>query len=178
MILGGFAALSLLTLIVLFPGFQIQRHTNAAEAALRDHDWETAREHLLYITGTYPKAWARLAQLGRCHLELGETDKGLDALQRSLEIEPDQERRVWLATGLMQLGGEENLDRARGLLASRIKEAPDDPEANYALGLLCEAEGKDLEAAYFYQGAASDPWLRERTRPRIEAIRDRLLPGV
>lgn len=177
LILGGFAALSLLTLILLFPGFQIQRHTNAAEAALLAHDWEAARDHLIYITETYPKAWVRLAQLGRCHLELGETEKGLAALQRSLEIEPDQDRRVWLATGLMQLGDEKSMERARSLLAARIKQAPDDPEANYALGLLCEAEGKDLEAAYFFQGAASDPWLRGRIRPRIEAIRDRLLPN-
>lgn len=171
-ILGVFILASFAVVLLSWPGLQTARHTRAAEAALERHDWEEAAPHLAAITERYPAAWLRQRQLGDCLLELGRPREALVAYQASLESEPNQELRARAGYALFQMEPD-NAEAPRLLEEARLA-APADPRTNFYVAILRKEQERYREAAICFLGATADPYWFERSRPHIEAIRNRL----
>ncbi len=173
-ILGGFAVLSLLVILVLWPGYQINRHTASAEADLSVGHYESAMGHLLYITHRYPGAWLRMAQLGDCYLELNRPQEALDAYQRSLKIESKQNLKAKLGRAYFLLGNDQESVR---LLKEALSTNPNDPYAQFYIALFYLKQNNYAKASFFFEGASSDPALFKKSRPYLDEIRSKLLTG-
>jgi len=182
-ILGSFIIISAFVLWLSLPGYLVQWHTSKAEAAISERRFAQAIPHLLFVTGKFPLAWSRLAQLGDCYLELEppQPQQALDAYTQCLKAygqspngvdKPDLAAKLGRTHYLLGAGHE---DEARKLLASAIKANPNDPYANFYIGLLYLQQKSYGRAAFFLQGATSDPVLAAKCQPLVEQIRREML---
>lgn len=186
-ILGVFAILSLLVLAASWKGYQINRHTVAAEAARADHRYLDAVEHLSYIVGVYPGAYERWEQLGDAYLELAEQvsegkikgdQKKLasDALKAYDQVITSDVRGGENMTELSARRGQAyylqgDLNNALLLLKEAVKADDRDPHANYYIGLYHLEKKQYRLATQFLEAATVDENLRRKIDPRLETIR-------
>lgn len=169
---GGFGMLALFVLAGSWSGYQLSRHTAAAESALASEDYARAAKHLEYITEKYPKAWLRQVQYGDAMLELEKPEEALKAYDAALEENPEQNLKARLGRVKFLLG-EKN--EAIKLLKEAIEKDANDARANYYIGQYYMGEGNYARAAFFFEAAGSDPKLRAKSRPQMEEIKRQLL---
>lgn len=172
-ILGGFAAVSLLYVLLAWPGYQLNRHTRLAERAVAQEKYADAVPHLQSIVQRYPKAWMRYRQLGDCYLELEKPEEALEAYRASLKEAPKQDlnARLGRAFYLKDKGSKE----AIGFLQKAFDKDQNDSEVNYYMGLFYMNQREYAKAAARFQAAAGDPKFREKSKPELEIIRKALL---
>ncbi|MBI3736441.1 tetratricopeptide repeat protein [Candidatus Sumerlaeota bacterium] len=173
-ILAGFSLTALVILGGSWSSYQLHRHTNRAEAALAAKDYKGALDHLKYILSRYPDAWDRLSQLGDCYLEMEKPEQALEYYQKSLSIKPDQDLKAKLGRTFYLLGRN---DEAGQLFREALNADPNDPLANFYVALINMKQKNYAKAAFFFQGASSDPALFEKSRPYLEEIKRALLNG-
>ena len=172
-IVGGFAALSIMVLIASWPGYRLDRHTALADEARDERRYEDAIPHLRYIVGRYPTAWARWTQLGDCYLALERPDEAIEAYERSLAQEPEQDLDARL--GRAYFLRDPSDDRAFGLLQKVFDADNNDSEVNFYMALQSMHSGDLMEAGSRFRAASRDPEFRERSAPYVEQIRKTLL---
>lgn len=169
---GGFGILAILILLGSWPGYQLSRHSNAAAAAEAQGDYATVASHLEYVTKRYPKAWARMTQLGDAYLEIGKPAEALKEFENSIKINPDQNLKARLGRAHFLLGDK---SQAMKHLKEAIEKDPNDPRANFYIAMYYMEEGNYARAAFFFEAAGSDKKLFEKSRPYLEEIKQKLL---
>lgn len=174
LIVGVFALISAAALVAAWPGYRLRRNTQAAEAALAAHNSAAALAPLREIVKMYPAAWSRQAQLGDCLLDLERPQEALDAYAESLKGNAKQNFDAQMGQAFYLLRQE---DKAIEKLSRAIKTNPYDAKANYYIGLYHMNRKDYARAAFFLQGAASDPKLFEKAKPQLERVRTEILGG-
>ena len=91
--------------------------------------------------------------LGLCQYSLGRNDEAVETLVRASGLcRDDVATTVSTSRMLIELG---EVDRGISLARAALNVNPHNPEALYAAGLGCEAQGRNAEAAAFF---GREPW--------------------
>ena len=117
---------------------------NLGTLNLRRNDLTQARsyfEQTLKLRPNYPEAWNNL---GMVAAQQGHPDEAIQSFQQSLQLRPDY------AIALLNLGNvyrRQGDARAKDTLTRALALQPDDPEANYSLGMFYAQQGQVQLAA-------------------------------
>jgi len=122
-----------------------------ASAYMAKNRYQEARSLLEELLERRPRdadAWLRLAV---CLGHLGAEQEARQALRRARELRPDDAS----AAGVPEGPAPAPLPKEKGLepIRSRTSEHPDDPEAQYLLGVALEKSGQLLQAEQHYRAA-------------------------
>ncbi len=108
-----------------------RKEMQKAVSAVNDHKWQKARIHYETAVALYPKYAQAYYGLGLIYLELKESDKARDALQRAVDLKPGNEAA---AIRLARLdNGENKFDHAEQVLLKVIEGHPTNAEALFLL---------------------------------------------
>lgn len=126
---------------------------------VRESDSDTAIEAMGYLRDRLPGEVSTNLAYSRLALNKGEREQALDAIEKALELDPENgEARLVRAQALMSLGrGQEGIAD----LQSAVKDSPGDTNLHLGLArLLVDAERFDEAAAEFeaiFETAGDDP---------------------
>ncbi len=108
-----------------------RKEMQKAVSATNDHNWEKARAHYQAAVTLYPKYAQAYYGLGLVYLELKESDKARNALQRAVDLKPGNEAA---SIRLARLdNGENKFDHAEQVLLKVIEGHPTNAEALFLL---------------------------------------------
>lgn len=172
-IIGGFAAVSLVIFFASLSGFRTANHTRKATEALAEDRPADAIPHLEYIAELRGGNWKRYRQLGACYLETGDFESALAAYENSLEIKPNQPLDAKL--GRAHYLRDSQSAEARTYLKKALAAKPEDPEANFYYGIIRFDSGKPIQAAGHFQKASANPRFLDRSKPYLLEIRSQVL---
>ena len=132
-----------------------EAHYNLGTLELRRNNLQDARQYLeqaVKLRPNYPEAWNNLGMLAA---QKGQTEQAINNFQQSLLQRPDY------ATALLNLGNlyrqrrRRDFVEAQKLLSHALEIQPDDPEANYSLGMFYAQQEKLTDALNYLERAVS-----------------------
>jgi len=107
--------------------------------------------------------------LGLCQYSLGRSDEAVATLVRASGLcRDDVATTVSISRMLIELG---EVDRGISLARAALNVNPHNPEALYAAGLGCEAQGRNAEAAAFFERALVYLPSSKELKEKLEHIR-------
>lgn len=170
MILGAFILLSAVMAFAMKSGYQHSRDTALADRYFQQQQYEQAIPYLHAIIERYPTAWMRRKLLGDSYLmsktpnpkaaleqyDLIMRDTGYQGYMNNTSVNEDDKRQYDLneAMGICysQLGEE---GKAQDYFARALAQEPDNPAANYYMGVQFFKAGNYRQAAQCFQNAAT-----------------------
>lgn len=112
------------------------------------------------IKNRFPKDWRGYLNLGRLYLDLGKDKKAYFEFNEVIRLKPDIVWG-WLFMGYTQMNLD-SLNASKDALEQALKVSPDEPLANYYLGLVLNQMNRDAAAIpYFEKALEQRPnWVR------------------
>lgn len=177
----GFLVLSLIAIVFIYPLHWFNHHNLAAQRLVQEERYEEAAAHLHALT--HCEGWwcdraqfqaGHVRQLADLYLRLGRWQEAQIEYERARKLLPELNLDRESAIINAELG---RTDEAMALFVKVMESNPNDPAANYYMGLRLLEQGQYREAGQAFYRAAGDPLWDSKAAPLRRELAQRMLGG-
>ena len=177
-----FLILSSAAIVLIYPLHWFNHHNLAAQRLVQEERYEEAAAHLHALT--HCEGWwcdraqfqaGHVRQLADLYLRLGRWQEARTEYERARTLLPALNLDREMAIINAELG---RADEAMELLVKVMEKTPNDPAANYYMGLRLLEQGQYREAGQAFYRAAGDPEWDAKAEPLRRELAQRMLGGA